>query len=105
MEDGKPGMKMQLIQDGPVKYVPDVEVDRFPFLMGRHATCDYQMFHPMVSRRHCRLIKTEKGVAVHDLSSCNGTYVNGKRLREPTYLKHGDEIRLGCVAYRVSLAN
>ena len=48
-----------------------------------------------VSRRHCRLVQTERGLFVEDLGSKNGTYLNGARLERPTVLANGDEIWIG----------
>jgi hypothetical protein len=59
-----------------------------------------------VSRRHARLIRLEDAVAVEDLGSTNGTYVNGQRL-DPYYseiLSNGDQLRLGQLFIEVWLS-
>ncbi len=50
-----------------------------------------------VSRRHARLIRLEAAVAVEDLGSTNGTFVNGVRVapQHMVALKKGDIIRCG----------
>ncbi|MEM6528438.1 MAG: FHA domain-containing protein [Chloroflexota bacterium] len=50
-----------------------------------------------VSRVHARLSVMRHGVAIHDLSSTNGTLLNGYRLEPFTDvgLQHGDVIELG----------
>lgn len=50
-----------------------------------------------VSRRHCALVLFQGELHVVDLSSVNGTFVNGKRLspETPYPLTIGDELRLG----------
>lgn len=48
-----------------------------------------------VSRRHAELRAENGAWVLSDLSSANGTYINGVRLTKPTRLKHGDQIRLG----------
>lgn len=50
-----------------------------------------------VSRIHARFVEKEGRVALMDLNSTNGTYINGIRLEqnESMLLEHGDEIRLG----------
>lgn len=50
-----------------------------------------------VSRRHARLLHGDDGWLLEDLSSTNGTYVNGLRLEpsEPTALHDGDSLHLG----------
>lgn len=53
------------------------------------------------SRAHCEIHPTispttdERGWAVVDLSSVNGTYVNGVRVRDPVALRVGDQLRVG----------
>ena len=46
------------------------------------------------SRTHCNLRPTPTGMKLADLNSANGTYVNGKRVREAD-IREGDEIRIG----------
>ncbi len=47
------------------------------------------------SRRHCAIVVHSVETAeLHDTASKNGTYLNGKRLASPTFLKGGDEIRI-----------
>ncbi len=49
-----------------------------------------------VSRRHAELLPTEDGNWIlKDLSSANGTYVNGTRVLRTHQLKAGDQIRVG----------
>lgn len=97
-------MKLQLSQIGPAPFSDKVEIDHFPFVLGRSSSCDHQVFHPMVSRKHCELKRDPEGVLIEDLHSSNGTYINGHRVRMGEVLRNGDEINLGCVSYRVTLA-
>lgn len=48
-----------------------------------------------VSRLHAVLERITGRWVVRDVGSRNGTYVNGERLREPVWLRAGDEIRVG----------
>jgi pSer/pThr/pTyr-binding forkhead associated (FHA) protein len=96
-------MTVKLVHSGAVRYTEDIVVDRFPFLLGRHPDCDHQVYHPLVSRRHCQLSQADGTLVLRDLHSKNGTYVNGNRVHE-THLREGDEINLGCFAYRVSFS-
>ncbi|NJL95687.1 MAG: FHA domain-containing protein [Anaerolineae bacterium] len=50
-----------------------------------------------VSRRHARLIRSTATVMIEDMSTLNGTYLNGVRLAagQPAVLSDGDELRLG----------
>lgn len=57
---------------------------------------DIVINHPSVSRVHCELFYDGDGNAfLTDLDSANGTYVNGKRVREPVLLKNTDIVKLG----------
>jgi len=96
-------MKIHLIQDGgPFK--DEVLIDHFPFVLGRHMACDHQVYHPMVSRRHCRFDRQGDRVIVCDLASSNGTYLNGQPIRQSAPLSDGDQISVACLSYRVSVA-
>jgi hypothetical protein len=48
-----------------------------------------------VSRAHARITRTMRGVHIEDLSSTNGTYVNGTRVTRKRQLNDGDIITLG----------
>lgn len=49
---------------------------------------------PMVSRHHARLTWRGNGYSVEDLGSANGTWVNGRRISQPTSLGPGDTLGL-----------
>ena len=55
----------------------------------------------MVSRRHARIWCADGVFRVDDLGSTNGTFVNERRIVEPTPLRPGDEIRVGQTTIRV----
>ena len=96
-------MKLCLIQLSLSPESERVEVDHFPFTLGRSSSCDHQIIHPMVSRKHCAIAPVEGGVEILDLHSSNGTYVNGRRVEEKEVVHDGDEIHLACVSYRVAM--
>ena len=48
-----------------------------------------------VSRQHARLARENGTWLLSDLGSANGTYLNGVKLRKPTELNGGDQIRTG----------
>ena len=64
-------------------------------VIGRAAACDVALEDPLVSRRHARVRLTELGIAIEDLDSSNGVYVNGVARRGVTPLHPGDVIQLG----------
>ncbi|MDX1992631.1 MAG: FHA domain-containing protein, partial [bacterium] len=63
--------------------------------VGRGQTNDVIIVEPEMSREHFRLTLTQRGYAIEDLNSTNGTMVNGDILSEPTLLRHGDLIQIG----------
>ncbi|HEX2032113.1 MAG TPA: FHA domain-containing protein, partial [Actinomycetota bacterium] len=54
-----------------------------------------------VSRRHAVVRPVEGGLQVEDLGSTNGTWLNGRRIAEPTVARHGDVIRVGRTQFEV----
>jgi len=61
---------------------------------GRDETCDFILRNPEVSRRHCILQVTERGILVKDLESTNGTYINGIPMTDG-YIGRGDRLSFG----------
>ncbi len=67
--------------------------------LGRSSECDICIPSDEISRRHARLKVDPEGVAVEDLDSANGTFVNNQRVHETARLKPGDELRLDTVRF------
>ena len=63
-------------------------------LIGRTHAADLTVPDDRVSRRHAQLIVTAGTISVRDLSSTNGTYVNGDRT-DAADLSLGDRLRVG----------
>lgn len=68
-------------------------------IVGRDAACGVWVDADGVSRRHARIRvranADEREVTIEDLSSTNGTYVQGRRVTGETPLENGDRIRMG----------
>lgn len=87
----------------------DLALDRlmtFPqgMAIGRSADqCELVVAHPTISRRHARLAVTGDSLRIEDLSSTNGTAVNGATLSagKAAPLRGGDKVRLGDVELNV----
>lgn len=62
--------------------------------VGRTLNNAFVIEHPSVSKHHARLVAEEDDYALYDLESSNGTFVNGKRVKE-TRLEDGCEVRFG----------
>ncbi len=65
-------------------------------LVGRSIACDLPVRDPSVSRRHAELAidAQGEGLAVSDLESMNGTFVNGERVTR-AMARPGDQITFG----------
>jgi len=63
-------------------------------VIGRSSDLDMVLVEDMVSRKHAKIVTDEKGVAIQDLGSTNGTFVNGEKIRKVD-LKDGDRILIG----------
>lgn len=81
-----------------------VLVERFPWLIGSGAHSDLRLDDRSVSRSHALLIWRNDlgGIRLIDLNSTNGTFVNGRRVRESTLIS-GQRIAIGavCMTYRL----
>ena len=74
----------------------DIELGDEEVTVGRQADNVLVIDDQSMSRNHATITASEDGHMVRDLSSRNGTYLNGNRMtEEPELLRHGDEIRLG----------
>jgi DNA-binding winged helix-turn-helix (wHTH) protein len=62
--------------------------------IGRGEECDIVLPDRQVSRSHVRILHDERGYAVEDLGSKNGTYVNGNPALGVVRLQDGDEIQV-----------
>ena len=60
---------------------------------------DLVIAHPTVSRRHAVLGYHAGGYTIADLQSTNGTFVNGRRVRQPAPLRPGDEVAFGAAKF------
>lgn len=62
--------------------------------IGREATNKVQIHDTEVSRHHAEIRPSDGGLVLFDLNSSNGTFVNGKRIRNHR-LASGDQVQVG----------
>lgn len=63
-------------------------------VVGRDQFCDIVLRNHTVSRQHARIVKSADAYYIEDLSSLNGTYLNGRRLEGRTQIKDQDRIHI-----------
>lgn len=91
-------VELQILQRGMVEPFEG----RAPLILGRDRAADLVLRDSEVSRRHARLESHEGLLYVVDLGSSNGTFLNGRRVREAIEVRAGDEIDLGATRVRVT---
>ena len=74
-----------------------------PLIIGRSPTVGVVINDPNVSRQHAEVWRTDQGVAIRDLGSTNGTFVNGHRI-EAVSLSPRDDVTIGPLRFRIELA-
>ncbi len=62
-------------------------------VVGRDHFCDVVLRNHTVSRQHARIVRAADGYYIEDLSSLNGTYINGRRIEGRTQIQDQDRIR------------
>jgi PAS domain S-box-containing protein len=65
-------------------------------VLGRAPEAEVRLLDEGISRRHARIVRGADGAfELHDLTSTNGTFHNGTRLKGSTRLSEGDKVQLG----------
>lgn len=67
--------------------------------IGRTAPADIVVAEPGVSRQHCVVEFAADKLRVTDLNSTNGTYIDNKRIAEPSILEVGSVLRVGNISF------
>lgn len=76
-----------------------IDLNHFPFSIGRARECDFVIDSPDISRLHAQFDFDHQQVYIQDMGSTNGTFLNNHPL-EPSKqarLRAGDEINIGNV--------
>jgi ABC-type multidrug transport system ATPase subunit len=71
--------------------------------IGRDARNDIKLDGLQISNRHARLVRSSGGVAIEDLRSTNGVYVNGKPVTKQQIGPH-DTVQIGAFLIKVDAA-
>jgi type II secretory pathway predicted ATPase ExeA len=84
----------RLIVTSGRKHVAEISLNRPRMVLGRDDSCDISLDSMYVSRYQNLFMETADGWLLIDLSSTNGCFVNGRRVREHR-LRDGDLIAVG----------
>jgi pSer/pThr/pTyr-binding forkhead associated (FHA) protein len=68
-------------------------------IVGRSRDCDLCIPSSDISRRHCLIALTNGEVTVEDLSSANGTFLNGVRISGTRKVGANDQLRIGPLTF------
>jgi len=103
MEKNLDEVAMLVAQAGPLNG------QRWPLrrniVIGREASCDIVIADRQVSRQHARFHVTFDGITLEDLSSKNGTHLNGRVVRDKIILQDGDVIQIALAQKFVFLSS
>lgn len=91
----RPGASLSYFTGATVDLVAGsvFEVPAGGLVIGRSATTSLRVASSMVARAHARAVPTPAGLAVYDLGSTNGTYVNGAMV-DSAVVRAGDRLTL-----------
>ena len=82
--------------------VKEVDLIGGPFTVGRSPALQIFIDDASVSRAHAEIVTTGTDVAVRDLGSTNGTFVDGVRLgAAPVPLREGSDVKFGDVVTHI----
>lgn len=69
--------------------------------IGRAASCHITLDDTYISQLHTRVTLDPAGVAIEDLGSTNGTYVNRQRVTSTVIASRGDQLKLGDIIMEI----
>ena len=70
--------------------------------VGRHKSCAIRENDQNISKQHCQLKPTTKGLVVKDLGNETGTFINGKRITQDTVMQPMDILRVGSLELQLT---
>lgn len=83
-----------------------INMDHYPFTIGKGSNCDLVLQNPIISRLHCRIScsidnNNMTSYFLEDLNSTNGTYINGVLISpyKKCNLISGDNVTFGHLTY------
>jgi pSer/pThr/pTyr-binding forkhead associated (FHA) protein len=95
-------MDVNLVMFKPSGQQKSIPLPRELTVIGRSPECDLRIPIESCSRKQCELRIEGQSLAVRDLGSSNGTFVNGERV-ETTTLNPGDKLTIGPIILTVQI--
>lgn len=95
-----PALEVSLLGDN--SSLEEIRFTSPEIVIGRHPSCEWVLPNETVSSRHARLVYHHDQWWLEDLSSRNGTFLNGVALIAPAVLANQDQIRCGQVSFSVA---
>jgi pSer/pThr/pTyr-binding forkhead associated (FHA) protein len=92
-------VKLLIVQGKPAQ--SDLVFSAGEYCLGRGPECQIRLNSELVSRQHCLLRITTDAAFIRDLSSRNGTLLNGTLVAGECSIVHGDHVQVGPVTFEV----
>ncbi|MCB9597630.1 MAG: EAL domain-containing protein [Sandaracinaceae bacterium] len=101
----RPGQRVPYFEHDPEEGQPPSRVllTTWPFRIGRGSEAELTIHSRRISTLHAELVRVPSGHVLRDLGSTNGTFVNGKKIRE-AWLKEGDVVHIAHKELRFGIA-
>ncbi len=87
----------------PARMLSSIIIDADSFIIGRRPGVNMQVSSVRVSGRHAEILRVGDHLFLRDLGSTNGTFVNRRRVRQPTPIGDGDHIEIADLEFRLEL--
>lgn len=85
----------------PARTLSSIVIDNDSFVIGRRPGVNLQVGSVRVSGRHAEILRVGDHLFIRDLGSTNGTFVNRRRVRQPTPVGEGDHIEIADLEFRL----
>jgi EAL domain-containing protein (putative c-di-GMP-specific phosphodiesterase class I) len=85
----------------PARTLSSIVIDNDAFVIGRRPGVNLQVGSVRVSGRHAEILRVGEHLFIRDLGSTNGTFVNRRRVRQPTPIGDGDHIEIADLEFRL----
>ncbi|MEZ5941281.1 MAG: FHA domain-containing protein [Planctomycetaceae bacterium] len=95
-------MAIQILEIESGKYKGRrVKVSQSETVIGRDENAKIRIASEEVSRQHCILTAEENGIRVKDLQSSNGTFIDGRPIKNEAVLQPGQTLTVGPMTFRL----